>query len=137
MALNYNLFLAGGNLVNDPDLRSANGKDICTFRLAVNDRREDPLFIACVAWGKTAEFIHQYFKKGSPIFISGRLQSKRYTDKDGVERYGYEINIKEANFSGNKGETEAVSEKPKPAPKAIDAEKPEFTEVDTDDDLPF
>ena len=95
-----NFVLLLGRLVADPELKkTTSGKSVCAFTLAVDkgkDRGAD--FIDTVAWGKTAEFICKYFKKGSPIVIEGAVQTRTYEDKNGQKRKAVEINVKNAEF---------------------------------------
>jgi single-strand DNA-binding protein len=91
MALNLNKVLLAGNLTRDVELRhTAGNQAIAKVGLAVNRRwktpegeqREETMFVDCEAWGKTAEFIAQYFSKGRPIFIEGRLKLDQWEDKE-------------------------------------------------------
>ena len=52
----------------------------------------------CVAWNKTAEFIVKYFKKGEPILIDGKLETRQYEDKQGIKRKIYEVVVREVYF---------------------------------------
>ena len=89
---NYNKVLLMGNLTRDPALRYLPSQQaVADFGLAVNRKfrtadgqdREEVMFIDCSAWGKTAETINQYFQKGKPIFIEGRLKLDTWEDKQG------------------------------------------------------
>lgn len=82
-----------GRLVRDPELRrTANNKPVTNFTLAVDrDRQEETDFIDVVAWNATAEFIERFFKKGSMMIASGRLQQRKWEDKDGNSRTSYEV----------------------------------------------
>lgn len=73
-----------GNLTKDVELRkTSNGKDTCTFVVAVNtNKQNEPSFITCSAWNQTAIYIAQYGKKGSRISIEGNLRSFKYTVND-------------------------------------------------------
>lgn len=91
MALNLNKVLLAGNLTRDVELRHLNsGQAVAKIGLACNRRwrtpegeqREETMFIDAEAWGKTAEFIGQYFSKGRPIFIEGRLKLDQWEDKE-------------------------------------------------------
>jgi single-strand DNA-binding protein len=91
MALNLNKVLLAGNLTRDVELRhTAGNQAIAKIGLACNRRwktpegeqREESMFVDCEAWGKTAEFIAQYFSKGRPIFIEGRLKLDQWEDKE-------------------------------------------------------
>ena len=73
-----------GRLTRDPELRrTQNGVPVTSFSLAVNGRKDDTLFVDCVAWRGTAETICQYLGKGRMIIVEGALQSREWDDKDG------------------------------------------------------
>src|SRR5699024_12812764 len=84
-----------GRLTKDVDLRyTQNGKAVGNFTLAVNrpfrnqqTNDYDADFINCVAWGKQAENLAQYMKKGSQVGVDGRIQTRTYDDKDGKTVY--------------------------------------------------
>lgn len=87
-----------GRLTRDPELRrTGSGVAVASFSVAVDrdykaegqDRETD--FIDCVAWRHNGEFVSKYFSKGSMIVVSGRLQVRSYTDKEGVKRRAAEI----------------------------------------------
>lgn len=100
-----------GNITRDPELRTtASGTKVCGFSVAVNrtyrdasgDMKETVSYIECSAWGKAAETISQYMKKGSGILVSGRLNQRTWDDKDtGKKRSAIEIVVEEFNFVGN------------------------------------
>jgi len=80
-----------GNISQDPDLRYLDsGTAVCNFSVAINrvwkdgdgEKKEEVSFIPCVAWGKTAELISQYFKTGHEILIEGRLKQDTWEDKE-------------------------------------------------------
>ena len=81
-----------GRLTANPELRyTTTNKPVAAFRLAIKrDFGDDTDFINCTAWGKTAEFLDQYFRKGMMLILVGRLQSRDWTDKDGKKRYSVE-----------------------------------------------
>ena len=99
-----------GNLTRDPELRSTpNGASVCSFSVAVNrvyrdasgEQKEDVSFIDCSAWGKLAEMISQYAKKGSGVLVSGRLDQRSWEDKNtGQKRSHVEIVVEDFNFTG-------------------------------------
>lgn len=93
-----NVAIIMGRLTRDPELRRTNsGKPVASFTVAVDrdfapdggEKQTD--FIDCVVWNGTAEFVEKYFKKGSMIVVSGRLQLRDWTDKDGNKRRSAEI----------------------------------------------
>lgn len=100
-----------GRLTRDPEVRYTQGENasaIARFTVAVNRRFKnnegnyDADFINCVAFGKSAEFIEKYFKKGMAIGISGRIQTGNYTNKDGVKVYTTDVVVEEAEFVESK-----------------------------------
>ena len=102
--------IIAGNLTRDPELRSTgSGTSVCSFSVAVNrvyrsadgENKEDVSFIDCSAWGKLAEVISQYGKKGSGVLISGRLSQRSWEDKNGGgKRSRTEIVVEDFNFVG-------------------------------------
>lgn len=99
-----------GRMVRDPELRrTGNGTAVASFSLAVDrdfapkdggDRETD--FIDCVAWRQTGEFVSKYFVKGQMAAVSGRLQIRPWTDKDGNNRRTAEILVDHVYFCGKK-----------------------------------
>ena len=115
-----------GRFVRDPELRRTNsGKAVASFTIACDKGRDSGAsFIDCVAWEKTAEFIDNYFAKGSAITVEGRLESRQYETKDGQKRTVHEVVVSQAHFCEKKKEDE---------PKAPAT----FTMLDDDSPLPF
>ena len=101
-----------GRFTSDPEVKytGQDGKTaVAHFSLAVDRRYKkegdaEADFPRCVAFGKTAEFVEKYFRKGMKIGISGRLQTGSY-EKDGVKRYTVEISADNVSFCGSKSET--------------------------------
>ena len=102
-----------GNLVEDPRTgKTTGGTSYTLARIAVNRRiktEKGPSadYIPVIAWGLTAEFIAKYFVKGKAIAISGQLQSRDYTDKDGNKRTAIEVLCENAEFVGPKEQSKA------------------------------
>ena len=117
-----------GRLTKDPELRSTNSnKPVATFTLAVDrdfgEKATD--FINVVAWNQTANFVKNYFGKGQMMTVSGRLQSRKWEDRDGNKRTEWEVVADAVYFCGDKSRAEK-------------ADKPVFEELSDDDgDLPF
>lgn len=111
MARGYSKAIIMGNLTRDPELRNTpSGASVCTFTVAVNRNYKDSSgslqeavsFIDCVAWNKPGEIINQYAKKGTGIFISGRLDQRSWEDKTtGSRRSRVEIVVEDFNFMSN------------------------------------
>lgn len=125
---NLNKVFLMGNLTRDPEIRyTPAGLGIASFGLAVNtpmgkDKEDEVLFIDVVSFGKQAETITEYLKKGSPIFIEGRLRYRTWEDKDGNRHSKHEIALSRFQFlSSSKG-----------ADSGSSANSPE-----EEDDIPF
>ena len=105
MALNHSVIM--GRLAADPELRrTTTGKAVTSFTIACDKPGKDSgaSFIPCVAWEKTAEFIDNYFLKGSQIAVEGRIESRQYDTKDGQKRTVVELVVSQAHFCGKKEE---------------------------------
>ncbi|MBI5504267.1 MAG: single-stranded DNA-binding protein [Deltaproteobacteria bacterium] len=101
-----------GNLGQDPELRhTANGKAVTTLRLATNEswldasgqRQERTEWHSVVVWGKQAENCKQYLSKGRTAFVEGRLQTRKWQDQNGNDRYTTEIVADRVQFIGGPG----------------------------------
>lgn len=96
-----------GRLTKEPELRrTGNGVAVTSFTIACDrdfgDKETD--FIECVAWRQTGEFVSKYFKKGSMAVVSGRLQIRGWTDKDGNKRKTAEVVADNVYFGDSKKE---------------------------------
>lgn len=101
-----------GNLGRDPELRhTAGGKAVATLRVATNEvwsdqsgeRQERTEWHSIVVWGRQAENCAQYLKKGRTVYIEGRLQTRKWQDKEGHDRYSTEIVADRVQFIGGSG----------------------------------
>lgn len=146
-----------GRLTRDPELRrTPNGVQVASFTLAVErdfssretgERLTD--FIDIVAWRNTAEFVSKYFFRGQMAAVTGRLQIRDWTDKDGVKRRTAEVVADNIYFADSKRAREDSGENPKrseslpfddsyPSSDPFSFGESEFSELDDDDgDLPF
>ncbi|MBO4415570.1 MAG: single-stranded DNA-binding protein [Lachnospiraceae bacterium] len=99
-----------GRLTRDPEVRYSQGTSqtaIGRFSIAVDRRfkregQPDADFFNCTSFGKQAEFVERYLKKGTKIVISGSVQNDNYTDKDGNTRYSVQIICDEIEFAESK-----------------------------------
>lgn len=98
--MNFNKAFVLGNVTRDPELRhTTSGHAVATFGLATNrvwknsagEQQKQAEFHNIVAWGRLAEICSQYLKKGSLVFIEGRLQTRSWQDQQGQKRYRTEI----------------------------------------------
>jgi|SRR3989344_978122 len=106
-----------GNLTRDPELRyTPNGAAVCTLGLATNrtfvtdgEKREEVDFHRLVAWNKLAELCNQLLKKGTRIFVSGRLQTRSWEGQDGQTRQTTEVVIEDMIILTPKGDVSGAS----------------------------
>ena len=98
-----------GRLTRDPDLRySQTGKAVCNFTLATNrpfknaQGENEADFIKCLTFGKQAENLANYMRKGSLVGVEGRIQTRSYTNKDGNKVYTTEVVANQVSFLDNK-----------------------------------
>ena len=98
-----------GRLTRDPELRfMPNGEAVCNFGLATSEKwknkngepTEKTEFHNITIYRRLAEIAGQYLKKGSQVYLEGKIQSRKYTDKNGVERTAYEIVCHEMKMLG-------------------------------------
>lgn len=142
----FNKSILIGRLVADPELKKTpNDVSVVSFRIAVDrpyrkDAERQADFIDIVAWRGTAEFISEYFKRGSAIGIEGRIQTRNYTDKEGNKRTAFEVLAENTFFvegSSKGGSDKKADDAPKMSKAAPAAAADDFQEVEEDDDLPF
>ena len=100
-----------GRLTREPEIRYSQGDNsmaIAKFSLAVDRRHKkqgDEViadFFNCTAFGKQAEFVEKYLKKGTKIVVTGRIQNDNYTNKDGQKVYSVQIIVEEMEFAESK-----------------------------------
>ena len=155
-----------GNLGRDPETRYTTGGDAVTnLNIATNEqwkdkngeKQERTEWHRVVLFGRQAEVAGEYLKKGRSVYIEGRLQTRKYTDKDGVEKYATDIIAEQMQMLGGRqgmggdagmddGGYEAPPQRqapaprpqmapPAPAPRPAPRPAPNFS--DMDDDIPF
>ena len=136
-----NHITAAGRLTKDPELRrTQNGVAVASFTIACDRDIKDASgnkqtdFIDCVAWRNTAEFVDKYFTRGRMAIVSGRLQMREWTDKNGNKRRNAEILAENVYFADSKRAAENTEKnETKEAEQTVDFDQ---VEID-DDDLPF
>ena len=162
MAVSVNKVILVGNLGRDPEVRhTQDGKPIVNLSIATSEswrdkssgeRKEKTEWHRVVIFNENlAKVAEQYLKKGSTVYIEGQLQTRKYTDKDGVEKYSTEIVLQNFNgtltmlggrpgseggsaFAG--GGDEFGQSSPMDKPRAASA-KPQSFARDLDDEVPF
>lgn len=153
----FNKVILIGNLTRDPELRvTANGNSICKLGLAVNrvyltkdgERREETTFIDIDSFGKQAEVISKYMRKGRPLMVEGRLKLDQW-ESEGQKRSKLGVVLENFQFLGGRDDADSNSgggyeQSSPPVRSAPPAAKPQNTETnfsddeDTlDDDIPF
>ena len=102
-----------GRFTRDLELRHTQSDiAVCSFTIAWNERygdKEQTLFLNCVAYRNTAEFISKYFKKGDMAVVEGKLTSRSY-EKDGEKKYVTELVVDKVHFCGSKKDKEESQE---------------------------
>ena len=151
-----------GNLGKDPELKygQASGKAVCRFSLAVNERRgsdDHTEWFNIVSFDRTAEVANEYLSKGRQVYIEGRLQTRKYQDQSGQDRYMTEVIVNNLTMLGSRRDEEGGEYTPAPkrapappretAPPAAPANRPAPREDDpfsgdfgpppSEDDMPF
>ena len=120
-----NLNILVGRLGKDPEMKYAtSGTCIANFTVATSrsyknkqgEKVEDTEWNRCVAFGRTGEVCGEYLHKGSLVFITGRLQTREWEDKDGVKRYTTETVVERMQMLGSKSDKSASGSNEKDAP---------------------
>jgi len=158
MPASLNRILLIGNLTRDPELRYLpSGQAVTTFTIAVNrsytagtgERKQETSFIRVVAWARLAEVCNEFLRKGSPVFVEGRLQSRTWEAQDGTKRSSVEVVASNVQFLGRapreaEAETVQLPEEPLPEePLSTPPSKKEGPleiskeELSPDEEVPF
>ena len=163
MARGINKVILVGNLGRDPEVRySAEGSAICNISIATTsqwkdrtsgERREETEWHRVVFYNRLAEIAGEYLRKGRPVYVEGRLRTRKWAGDDGQDRYTTEIVAEQMQMLGGGRGGEGASETPeqqpqgkpagkRPAKQAEKKAKPETPPpsdnlADMDDDIPF
>ena len=129
-----------GRFTKDPELKKAGDNSVVNFSLARNrdfSKDKDAVdFVDFVAWGKTAETIAKYFKKGNRIGVSGNIQTRTYENSNGTKVKVTEVYVESIEFIDSK--TSDSNTKPPKKEEATEEVEENVEEIDTsDDDMPF
>jgi len=144
--MNLNKVFIIGNLTRDPELRSLpSGASVVSFGVATNrvwknqqgEKQEDTQFHNIVVFGKQAESVAQYLKKGNSVLIEGRIQTRNWEAQDGTKRSKTEIVAERVQFGPKRRESAAASEKPAAGEKE-ELETIEYPEEEINpEEIPF
>lgn len=133
-----------GNLGKDPEVKFlTNGDAVCSFSIATTDswkdkegqKQEKTEWHNIVMYRKLAEIAGEYLKKGSPIYVEGSLQTRKWTNKEGQERYTTEIVANSMQMLGGKPQEKQQTQQ-EPQEDKYEAPKPSV-EGDDSEDIPF
>lgn len=129
-----------GRLGNDPETKfAANGNAITNISVACGEKWKDKdgqqqertEWVRATGFGRLAEIMGEYLKKGSLVYISGKMKTDKYTDKDGIEKYSTNIIVNDMKMLSPKSENAAAPQQPAPQVTQVD------NAPDMDDDIPF
>ena len=138
-----------GNVTKDIELRyTPNGTAVVSLGVATNrnwknkdtgERMEEAEFHRVVAYDRLAEIIGEYCKKGKPIYVEGRLKTRKWQDKDGKDTYTTEIVAESLQLLGGRedGDRQAPARQERQAPSRVQAQKKSSSFDDMEDDIPF
>lgn len=141
MAMGVNKVILLGNLGSDPELRyTPSGVAVANFNVATNERwpdkdgnmQEKTEWHRIVCWRKLAEIAGEYLKKGSPVYLEGKLQTRNWEDQNGVKRYQTEVIASNLQMLGRRGEGDSS-----PAENFSENEMPPENKNEAENDLPF
>ena len=146
MSLNKAILI--GRLGRDPEVRyMPNGEAVCNFSIATSEtwndrqtgqRQERTEWHNITLYRRLAEVAGQYLKKGSQVYIEGRIQSRKYTGKDGIERTAYEIIGSEMKMLGGGNDSgQQNAQHTPPAPPSRQAPAAPAQPVDDINEIPF
>ncbi len=138
-----NKFQFLGRLTKDPEVRytANNNTQVTTFTIAVNrkfvaqgtERQAD--FFNLTSFGKTAEFIAKYFKKGQQVLVEGRIQNRTWEDQTGNKRYATDFIVDDTYFADSKREGSEMTAESVAIPNSSDLG--DFITIDETEELPF
>jgi single-strand DNA-binding protein len=141
----YQKIIICGNLGRDPDMRHLpSGDAVASFSIAVSERwrdkssgetKEQTTWFRCGAFGKTAEIVEKFCKKGSSVLVDGRMVARQY-EKDGVKRESWEVRVDSLKLMGGKPRDGDQAPSPDEQPQKAKAPGGSGFE-DMDDDIPF
>jgi len=148
MARGVNKAIILGSLGQDPDIRyTAGGAAVANISIATNEQWKDKEsgemqerteWHRVVFFGRLAEIVGEYLRKGSQVYVEGRIQTRKWQDKEGQDRYTTEIIADQMQMLGGRGQAGEMPDnfEKRPAPAASQSATPR-PEPEFDDDIPF
>lgn len=156
--MNFNKAVVLGNITKDPELKTTpSGAQVCSFSIATNrawfnkntnEKQTEVEFHNIVAWGKTAQLVAQYMRRGSQILIEGRLQTRMWESQDGKKNYRTEVVVENMQFGAKPARSAPAPYRQESAPsndfeaslQPVDAPPASSEQSDGDinvEDIPF
>lgn len=146
-----------GHLGRDPEVRYAtNGDAVCNFAIATTEKwkgndgqpKEETEWHRVTAWGRTAEVAGEYLRKGSLVYVEGKIKTRKYKDKDGAEKFSVEIKCEQLTMLSSRqegqrieGQQQAPAQRQAPAARVAAPARAPATAgsgfEDMTDDIPF
>lgn len=149
--MSFNKIIIYGHLGRDPELKyGPQNVPVCTFSVATSEKKrgkggaedkEETTWFRITLWRNLAETASKYLKKGSPVYIEGRLAAREWQDREGVTRTSLEVTATELHLMGSRGESYGggggESQSRAAASGSGGASSPMENHPVTDDDIPF
>ena len=126
-----NKFIGIGHLTRDPESKSFTNSTKCSFSIAINSKKDEVIFLDIEAWNKVAENCQTYIRKGSCVYVEGKVKLNKWEDKNGNPRQKFFISADVVRFLPNsKRQNDEVKVEKAPA-------KPNIESIVDDDEMPF
>jgi single-strand DNA-binding protein len=144
-----NKWLGIGNLGRDPEIRySADGAAVCNISIActsswkdktTGERKEETEWVRIVFYNRLAEIAGEYLRKGRPVYVEGRLKTRKWQNKEGVDQYTTEVVADSMQLLGGRDDDEPRQQAPqqRQAPQPQPQRQPAQSMEDMDSDIPF
>ena len=147
MARGINKVILVGNLGADPETRyMPSGSAVTNIRVATTeswkdkdtgDQQERTEWHSVAFFGRLAEIVAEYLRKGSQVYIEGKLRTRKWQDREGNDRWSTEVVANEMQMLGGRPGSNAPAQAPAPAAAQVGADAPQPPPGDLDDDIPF
>jgi|TARA_B100001750_G_C15151149_1_gene419643 single-strand DNA-binding protein len=147
MARGINKVILVGNLGADPETRyMPSGSAVTNIRVATTeswkdkdtgDQQERTEWHSVAFFGRLAEIVAEYLRKGSQVYIEGKLRTRKWQDREGNDRWSTEVVANEMQMLGGRPGSNAPAQAPAPAAAQVGADAPQPPPGEFDDDIPF